>query len=161
MKLKSSQRVTAKEIRSAQKIRLRKARRKPLMKVKIYAPTEKIADEEIKKLTAEGIHGSFTLLPKHIDVGVPLPSGILSYISKDDEERIFALDEGILVKQGEGIFISAMKVIKGTSLETLREEMNEKIIEMSDREKKSRSALALLEGSILREISRYGDMINE
>ncbi len=131
------------------------------MKVKVYSPREKVADEEIKKLTAEGIHGSFTILPKHIDVGVPLPPGILSYISIDGEERVFALDEGMLVKRGGEIFVSAMKVIKGKSLETLREELNEEILAMGDREKKSRSVLALLEGSILREISRQGEMMNE
>ena len=128
------------------------------MRIRIYSPTGVEADEKALKISAEGIHGAFTILPRHIDYGVPLRPGILSYLSKDNDERIFAIDEGFLVKRKSDVFISAMKVIRGKNLESLRRDLNEKIQERSEKEKKSRSAAAMLEGSILRQIKRKSEM---
>lgn len=129
------------------------------MRIRIYSPTRIIADEEVVKISAEGIRGAFTILPRHIDYGVPLKPGILSYYLGDGNEKIFAIDEGILVKRGSDVLISSIKVIEGDNLESLEKDLSEKIIEMSEREKKSRSAVAMLEGSILKQIKEHGERI--
>jgi F-type H+-transporting ATPase subunit epsilon len=131
------------------------------MRVRIYSPTGIVADEKASKLNAEGMHGAFTILPRHIDYGVPLVPGILSCFLENGVEKIFAIDEGILIKRGADVFVSAIKVIKGQSLESLEKDLREKILELSEREKKTRSALAMLEGSILKRIKRHSERFYE
>ncbi|MBD3167931.1 MAG: F0F1 ATP synthase subunit epsilon [candidate division Zixibacteria bacterium] len=134
--------------------------RRMAMRIRIYSPTGIVADEDAVKLSAEGIRGAFTILPRHIDYGVPLKPGILIYYPEDGSERIFAIDEGLLVKRGGDVLISSFKVIKGDNLESLEKDLSEKILEMSEKEKKTRSAVAMLEGSILKQIKGHGERIN-
>ncbi len=37
----------------------------------------------------------------------PLVPGIISYVTTDGEERFLALDEGVLIKQGDQVYVSA------------------------------------------------------
>ncbi len=126
------------------------------MKLKILLPTEVLLNEEVTKVTAEAENGFFTLLPRHIDFAAALVPSIFSYVTPAGEERFLALDQGILVKQGEAVQVSAARAVKGESLEKLREAVENQLKKLGDNEKKARSVLARLEADTLRRFTQLG-----
>jgi F-type H+-transporting ATPase subunit epsilon len=120
------------------------------MKLKILLPTEVFVDQEVTKITAEAENGYFTLLPRHIDFVTALVPGIFYFESTEGEEEFLAIDEGILVKCGDEVLVSARNGIKDSSLETLQKTVTENFKVLEEQEKKARSAIASLEANIMR-----------
>ncbi len=114
------------------------------MRIKLTLPYETILDKEVDKITAPGVEGSFQILPKHIDIVWTLQPGIL-ILSKNDEEEYFAIDKGVLVKEGDIVYVSSFKAIRGNSLESLDESMLKNFKTLDDRERKAREVLIKLE----------------
>ena len=113
------------------------------MNVKIILPYKTILDVEIKKLSSPGLEGYFQLLPKHVDCTWILSPGILTL---DGEENIyFAVSDGVLVKEGDTVYISCIKAIRGNSLEELSDSVEQNIKLLSEKEKKAREVLIKLE----------------
>ena len=81
------------------------------MHLKILVPTEVFVDTSIIKIVAEAENGSFCLLPHHIDFLAALVPGILSYTLENNEEIFLAINEGILVKRGEDVFVSILQAV--------------------------------------------------
>ncbi|MBD3308113.1 F0F1 ATP synthase subunit epsilon, partial [candidate division KSB3 bacterium] len=70
------------------------------MKLRVLLPTRVLLDEEVTKVTAEAENGMFGILPRHVDFVTILVPGIVSF-EIDGKEEFLAVDEGVLVKQGE------------------------------------------------------------
>ncbi len=127
------------------------------MKLKVLLPTEVLLETEAAKVTAEAENGFFTLLPRHIDFVAALVPGIFSCTTAPDgEERHLALDEGILVKRGDEVFVSAARAVRGDSLEQLREAVEGELKQLGENERKARSVLARLEADTLRRFTQLG-----
>ena len=126
------------------------------MKLKILLPAEVFLDEEVEKVTAEAKNGFFTLLPRHIDFVAALVPGIFSYLSSSGEERFLALDEGLLVKQGDQVYVSAARAIPGDDLEHLQATVENELKVLGESEKKARAVMARLEADTLRRFTRLG-----
>jgi len=107
-------------------------------------------------VTAEAENGFFTLLPRHIDFVAALVPGIFSYLISGDYERFIALDEGILVKQGDQVYVSAARAVQGESLEVLQDTVENELKVLGESEKKSRAVMSRLEVDTLRRFSRLG-----
>lgn len=107
-------------------------------------PNRTLLDEEVSKITAPGTEGSFQLLPKHVDVVWSLQTGILA-ITIEGQEVYYAIDRGVLVKQGETVYVSCFEAIRGDSLEKLNATITEKFTEIDEREKKTRQVLLRME----------------
>lgn len=119
------------------------------MRLKVLVPHKVFFNAEVDNVSAEGMEGSFSLRPNHIDYVSALTAGILTY-KIDNEDRYMAHDEGVLVKNGDQVMISTYKAIKDRPLGELQKAIEKEIKELSDQEKKARSSLAMLEGSIIR-----------
>jgi F-type H+-transporting ATPase subunit epsilon len=115
-----------------------------MMHLKIALPTEILLEEEVDKVSAEGMEGSFTILPRHIDMTTALVPGLLSFVS-GGEETFVAVDEGILVKRGESVHISARNAVMGGPLDELSETVDTAFREYNEKEKSVHTALAKLE----------------
>ncbi|MDP2984948.1 MAG: F0F1 ATP synthase subunit epsilon [Candidatus Latescibacter sp.] len=126
------------------------------MRLKILLPTEVFLETEAAKIVAEAVNGSFALLPRHIDFAAALAPGILSFTSLSGKEEFFALDEGVLVKQGGEVQISTRRAIRGPDLGALRRSVEEEFEVLDDREKKARSVLAKLEADFVRRFYDWG-----
>jgi F-type H+-transporting ATPase subunit epsilon len=122
----------------------------PEMTLKILLPTEIFLEEEVTKVIAEASNGSFCLLPRHIDFVAALVPGLLSYEDKRGHEVFLAADEGILVKQGEQVFVSTRHALRGPDLGVLEKTVREQFMMLDDREKTARSAVAKIEASFVR-----------
>jgi len=119
-------------------------------------PTEVLLEEAVTKVTAEAENGFFTMLPRHIDFVAALVPGIFSFVPAGGDERYLALDEGILVKQGDEVLVSTARAVPGETLEELREVVESELKILGENEKKARSVLARLEADALRRFSQLG-----
>jgi F-type H+-transporting ATPase subunit epsilon len=120
------------------------------MRLKLQIPTRVLVDEEVAKVVAEGEHGSFCLLPEHVDFLAALVPGLLAFEDQAGQERFVAVDEGVLVKRGEDVLVSSRQATGGVDLEQLRDTVREEFATLDDHEQAARAATAKLEASLLR-----------
>lgn len=119
-------------------------------------PAGILLEEEVSQVTAEAENGFFTILPRHIDFVAALVPGIFFYLTPDAEEYFLALDEGILVKQGDRIYVSAARAVPGDDLEHLEDTVDNELKVLGENEKKARTVMAQLEADTLRRFTRLG-----
>ena len=130
-----------------------------MMHLRILLPAQVLLDEQANRITAEGQDGSFCLLPGHIDFTSRLVPGIFSYEDDQGREVYLALDEGVLVKVGRDVRVSARDGVRGEDLGVLEQAVREKFRVLDDREKAEISAVAKIEANFVRrflELQRRG-----
>jgi F-type H+-transporting ATPase subunit epsilon len=110
---------------------------------------------DVSKVIGEGPAGSFGILPKHIDMATALIPGILSYETPQGAERFVAVNGGILVKQGDQVWIATRLAVRG-ELGELKIVVEKLINEVDERERKARSAVAKLEANFVRRFMEFG-----
>ena len=120
------------------------------MQLRVLLPTQVLVDRPVTKVVAEAENGSFGMLPRHIDFVAALVPGVLVYVSGEGEECYLGVDEGILVKCGPEVLVSTRSAVPGDDLETLRETVRRRYLELNERERSARSALARLEAGVVR-----------
>ena len=128
------------------------------MKLKLLIPTHMVVDQEVAKVVAEGEHGSFCLLPQHVDFLAVLVSGLLAFEDQAGKEQFAAVDEGLLVKRGDEVLVSTRQATRGADLDELRSTVREEFTTLDDRERAAQAATAKLEASFLR---RYLELAEE
>lgn len=119
------------------------------MRVKLVLPNETLLDQEVNKITAPGAVGSFQILPRHIDVAWSLKPGIL-ILEREHQEDYYVIHQGILIKQGETVYIASFQAIKGNSLEDLYQVLIKSYQIQDEQEQKAREILVKLEADTLR-----------
>lgn len=120
------------------------------MNLKILLPSHILVDQPVEKVIAEAVNGSFCLLPHHIDFVSALVPGIFFFTTPEGKEELFAMDEGILVKCGDDVFVSAKNAIRGPDLGSLKKTVEESFLALDEREKVARAAAIKLEIDIVR-----------
>jgi len=95
--------------------------------------------------------------PKHVDYVTALVPGIFSYVSLSGEEHFLALDQGVLVKQGEIVNLVTRQAVAG-ELGKLNSEVEKMLVEQDEREKHNRSAVAMLEIGFIRRFLEFSQM---
>jgi F-type H+-transporting ATPase subunit epsilon len=120
------------------------------MNLKVLLPTEVLVDEAISKVTADAYNGHFCLLPNHIDFVSALVPGLLIYEDLEGNEKLVAVDEGVLVKVGQDVRVSTQNAVQGSDLGTLHHVIEENFKEIDARESATRCALAQLEAEFVR-----------
>ncbi len=126
------------------------------MKLKVLLPSGILLEEEVEKVTAEAENGFFTMLPRHVDFVSALVPGVFSYVQKGGRESFVALDEGILVKQQDMVYVSATRAVPGEDLEALQEAVESELKVLGEQEKKARAVMSRLEADTLRRFTRLG-----
>jgi len=127
------------------------------MTLNILLPTSKFLEAKVQKIKAEGFEGSFCMKPKHVDYVTALVPGIFSYVSLSGEEHFLALDQGVLVKQGEIVNLVTRQAVAG-ELGKLNSEVEKMLVEQDEREKHNRSAVAMLEIGFIRRFLEFSQM---
>jgi len=120
------------------------------MRLRILMPSKVVVDREVVKVVAEGEHGSFCLLPHHVDFLAALLPGLLAFEDPEGNELFAAIDEGVLVKQGDEILVSTRQAVPGTDLEALEHTVHEEFTTIDERERAAKTAAAKLEATFLR-----------
>ena len=118
------------------------------MKLKVILPSKILLHTEVGKVIIEGEEGSRGILPNHIDVAVSITPGIMSYF-ESGSEKFIAHDEGMFIKQGDELRFSTRQAVKGNKLGELKKVLRDEIESLSEIEKKSRSAVTMLESNLI------------
>lgn len=120
--------------------------------LRVLTPTHVLLDVPAVKVVAEAQNGLFCLLPRHVDFVAALVPGILYYTTEAGEDRLVALDEGVLVKCGAEVLVSTVNAVAGTDLAELQAMVAMTFLELDDDERRARSALARLESGAIRRL---------
>jgi len=120
------------------------------MRLQVLLPTEVLVDEPVRKVVAEADDGFFCLLPRHLDMATSLVAGILTFTDDDGEERLLAVDRGVLVKCGADVLVSTPNAVAGHDLATLQQTIATHFRDLDEDQRVARSALARLEAGTLR-----------
>ena len=121
------------------------------MNLKILLPFKIFAEKTgVSRIVAETHEGSFGLLPHRLDCVAALAPGILIFETEAEGEVCMAVDEGVLVKAGADVLVSARNAIGGTDLNRLREAVEREFLNLDAQEKSVRSVMAKLESGLIR-----------
>jgi F-type H+-transporting ATPase subunit epsilon len=113
-------------------------------------------DQPVDKVGAEGIHGSFTMLPNHLDHVVLLAPGILTYVPHGDPgERYVAVKGGVLTKVGADVRVATVAAVQGDRLEELERTVVRSFRRLDERERDARAAMARIESRVLNEMFEF------
>lgn len=124
------------------------------MRLVVALPHRIEVDREVTKVSGEGLHGTFTLLPHHLDYVVLLESSILTFTA-DGEEHFVAIDGGVLTKVGDDVRVSTVAAITGDRLDELERTVVRSFRRLDERERNTRAALARIESHVLHELFEF------
>ena len=122
------------------------------MQLQLLLPTKILFNQSVQKISAEAENGAFCLLPNHLDWVTLLVPGIFVATLSSGEDHYWAIDQGVLVKCGSQVRVSAQKAVPGQDLSNLQQTVQQEFRRLDDREKQARRILARLENSFVREL---------
>lgn len=120
------------------------------MRLKVLLPTRVFLEADVRKISGEAMHGSFTVLPRHVDFVAVLRAGLLFFETENGDETFLAVDHGVLLKVGGGVLVSVRSAVRAESLDDVRDKVEQRYESLNEREKRSRSVLASLESDFVR-----------
>lgn len=127
-----------------------------LMNLTILLPFQIFAEKKgVSRIVAESREGSFGLLPHRLDCVAALEPGILTYETEAEGEVYVAVDEGVLIKTGQGVLVSVRDAIFGTDLSQLHEAVEKDFLTLDETEQKIRSVMAKLETGLIRRLAEF------
>lgn len=120
------------------------------MRLTVQTLTQCLLETEAVKVVGEGAHGSFCLLPRHVDLVSPLVPGLLYVGLAGGGDRYLAIDRGLLVKCGSRVRVAVRDGVAGDELENLLEVVRTRFSAQDEQERLVRGAMARLEADFLR-----------
>lgn len=120
-----------------------------VFQLKIMLPLRNVVDQEVRKLKAEGVHGSFVILPRHVDCAIELTPCLLSY-EQDGEETYYAIDGGLLVKCAHEVSVITPQLAGEAPLGELQKAVKTMLEDVDEQETRARRALQRIETDIVR-----------
>lgn len=128
------------------------------MNLKVLLPFQIFVEKTgVSRIVAETRTGSFGLLPHRLDCVAALAPGILIYETEAEGEIYVAVDEGVLVKTGLDVHVSVRNAIAGTDLNQLRKTVEVQFLNLDERERTVRVALAKMESGLIRRMAALYD----
>ncbi len=126
------------------------------MRLVVALPHRIEIDQPVDKVGAEGIHGSFTMLPLHLDHVVLLAPGILTFVPHgESDERYVAIKGGVLTKVGDDVRVATVAAVQGERLEELERTVVRSFRRLDERERDARAAMARIESRVLHELFEF------
>lgn len=126
------------------------------MNLKILLPFKVFLEKkDVSRIVAETSEGSVGFLQHRLDCAASLVPGIFIYETKSDGEVFVALDEGVLIKTGADVLVSARNAIAGTDLRQLREAVQNEFLKLDVREQNVRSVMAKVESGLIRRLAEF------
>jgi F-type H+-transporting ATPase subunit epsilon len=105
--------------------------------------------DNVSRIVAETLEGSFGLLPHRLDCAAALVPGILGYTTAADNTSYLAVDQGTLMKIGDCVFISVRRAIAGTDLNDLQQAVVREYLTLNTQEREMRSVVAKMESGFI------------
>lgn len=130
-----------------------------VMHLQVVLPIKILLELDVLKVNAEAENGMFCLLPHHLDFVATLVPSLISFVSSEDEENFLAIDQGVLVKQGDQVTVATQHAVQSGDLGKLKQTVEQQFRLINEREKIARSVLAKLEVSTIRGFIELGESI--
>lgn len=119
------------------------------MKLKILLPSRVFLETTgVSRIVAESADGAIGLLPRRLDCTFALVPSLLTYETEAEGEQTVAIDEGVFVKAGEEVLVSARRALGG-ELARLKDCVAEEFEAPDKGEQALRSVMAKLEAGFL------------
>lgn len=126
------------------------------MNLKILLPFGVFAQKTgVIRIVAEGLGGSFGLLPNRLDCAAALVPGILEYETSATGTVYLAVDEGVLVKCGPDVLVSVRRAIGGKDLAALHIAVKQEFLLLDSLERDVRSAVSKMEASLMGRLAEF------
>lgn len=110
---------------------------------------------DVTRIVVDTTSGSLGILPQRLDCVAALEPGILSYETESNGEIFVALDEGILVKTGGDVSVSARRAHSGSDLAQLQDTVEQEFQKADQSEQDIRSAMEKLETGFIRRFATF------
>ncbi len=110
---------------------------------------------EVASIVAETSDGAVGLLPHRLDCVAALVPGILTYAVPAGETRFLAIDEGVLVKAGDDVFVSVRQAIGGTDLANLHDAVKRDFLASSEQDRDVRAAVGRMESGLMGRLAEF------
>jgi len=120
------------------------------MQVRVRVPGLALFDGPAVRLNAVAANGGFGILPNHVDFVTALVPSVLLITLAGGAERVFGIDEGLLVKKGHEVEIAVRRGVESDDLDTLRDTVGALFEGMDDDERVARAAMSRLEADMVR-----------
>jgi F-type H+-transporting ATPase subunit epsilon len=120
------------------------------MHVCLRLPSQLLFDGAAARLRGEAANGGFGILPNHVDFVTALVPSVLLITQADGQERIFGIDEGVLVKRGHRVEVAVRRAVESDDLDGLRTTVADSFAGLQDEERAARAALSRLEADMVR-----------
>lgn len=121
------------------------------MTVEIVEPSSRHRYEDVDEIIADGVDGSFALLPNHVDFAAVLASGLITIVRRDNEEYA-AVDRGVLTKVGQKVAIATPRAVVGRPLGELREAAEREFVSEEQHERRVLSTMTKIQTDMARKI---------
>ena len=126
------------------------------MNLKILLPFEIFAEEmKVARIVAETFEGSFGILPNRLDCVAALVPGIFIYETASEGEVFVAVDQGILIKTGPDVLVSARRAFGGSDLSQLHETVETEFLTLDEQQQNVRNVMAKLETGFLHRFASF------
>ncbi len=120
------------------------------MHVYLRLPSKVLFEGPAVRLRGDAPCGGFGVLPNHIDFVTALVPSVLLVRQPDGRERIFGIDEGLLVKKGHRVEIAVRRAVEADDLDEMRDIVRDSFDDLEDEERAARAALSRLEADLVR-----------
>jgi F-type H+-transporting ATPase subunit epsilon len=114
-----------------------------------------LASETVSRIVVVTPSGAFGLLPHRLDCVTAISPGILSYSTSAGSEINVAVDRGVLIKTGPQVRVCVRRAMSGNGLGDLRRAVSREFLNLDAREQSTRTALAALEGGLIRRLAEF------
>lgn len=127
------------------------------MRFLLTVPSGVLVDQSVRRVSAESVHGAFTILERHADTALLVVPGLLAFHDDENIETFVAVDNGVLVKAGAQVRVACQRAVVSGDLGSAEAAVRSRFLERSESDQRARAALLRLEAEILR---RLGEMRN-
>lgn len=128
------------------------------MYVHLRLPSKILFNGPATGLRAEAPNGGFGILPNHVDFVTALVPSVLLITQVGGAERIFGIDEGLLVKKGHRVEVAVRRAVEAADLDRMRDTVRDSFEDMEDEERAARAALSRLEADMVRRFASLRKM---
>jgi F-type H+-transporting ATPase subunit epsilon len=126
------------------------------MNLEVLLPFQVFANKtQVSRIVAQTQDGSFGILPHRLDCVAALAPGILIYQTEAEGEVFLAVDQGVLVKNGQDVLVSVRRALEGADLSKLHEAVEKQFLAVDEHEQSVRSVMAKLESGFLHRLAMF------
>jgi F-type H+-transporting ATPase subunit epsilon len=124
------------------------------MRLNVLVPSSIFTQQtNVVRIIAESHDGSFGILPHRLDFVASIVPGILTYQTAIHGEVFIAVDEGMIVKIEDQVWVTVRRAFGGVSLDALKDLVKSEFLSLDKQESELQLVLNKLESGFIHQYS--------